>query len=441
MRFLRLSTRSSQRLAAVVGLAVLLAVVVTLTLVVYENVQEPSGEAPKVPPLAQDERDPAVFGQVYPRHYDLYAKMADTSRGPSRYGGSDKEDKLEAYPYMRTLFKGYGFSKEYTDDRGHVYSLEDVTQTQRVDPEKTAATCITCKSTQSPDIMARYGDEYFRMPFKTAAAEAQYPIGCPDCHDPQTMDLHLSRPALIEALERQGIDPNALSHQEMRTMVCAQCHVEYYFAEDTGRLTFPWDQGTDPEQMYAYYQALDFKDWEHPDAGVPELKAQHPDYEMFLGSSHEAAGLSCADCHMPFVVEGNTKLTSHWVTSPLKHMDESCSVCHRRDMDDLRERVFYTQDRTKDLLDRAGWANVAALEAIAAAEAAGVDPEAIEEARALQREAQWYWDWVSAENGMGFHNPQKAMNTLGRSIDLAHQARLKAELSRVLRALGLLAGA
>jgi nitrite reductase (cytochrome c-552) len=128
---------------------------------------------------------------------------------------------------------------------------------------------------------------------------------------------------------------------------------------------------------------------------------------------------------MPFVIEGNTKLTSHWVTSPLKHMDQSCSVCHRREMGELRERVFYTQDRTKDLLDRAAWANVAALEAIAAAEAADVDPESLEEARALQREAQWYWDWVAAENSMGFHNPQKAMSTLGRSIDLAHQARLK----------------
>ena len=441
MRSLIPRTTLTQRLAAVMSVAVLLAVVVSITLVVYDNVQEPTEEAPQVPPLAQDERDPAVFGQVYPRHYALYARMADTSKGPSRYGCSDKEDKLEAYPYLRALFKGYGFSKEYTDDRGHVYALEDVRQTQRVDPERTVATCITCKSTQSPDIMAKYGDDYFKMPFKVADAEAEYPIGCPDCHDPLTMDLRLSRTTLVEAFERQGIDPEGFSRQEMRTLVCAQCHVEYYFAKDSGRLTFPWDQGTDPEDMYAYYQALEFKDWEHPDAGTPELKAQHPDYEMFLDSAHEAAGLSCADCHMPYVVEGNTKLTSHWVTSPLKQMNESCSVCHRRDMDELRERVFYTQDRTKDLLDRAGWANVAALEAIAAAEAAGVDPQAVGEARALQREAQWYWDWVAAENSMGFHNPQKAMNTLGRSIDLAHQARLKAEVARVLHVLGLLTGA
>ena len=441
MRFLMPRTTWPQRLAAAVVVALLLAVAVTVALVIRENVQEPSDEAPKVPPLAANERDPAKFGQVYPRHYALYLKTGEMSRDPSRYGGSDKEDKLAAYPYLRTIFKGYSFSKEYTDDRGHVYSLEDVTQTKRVDPEKTVATCITCKSSQSPDLMAKYGDEYYKMPFKIAAAEAQYAIGCSDCHDPTTMTLRLSRPALIEALQRQGIDPATLSRQEMRTMVCAQCHVEYYFAKDTGRLTFPWDQGSDPEQMYAYYQALSFKDWEYPDAGVAELKAQHPDYEMFLDSPHEAAGLACADCHMPFVVEGNTKLTSHWVTSPLKQMDKSCAVCHRRDMDQLRERVFYTQDRTKDLLDRAGAANVAALEAITAAVAAGADPQAIEEARALQREAQWYFDWVSAENSMGFHNPAKALDTLGRSIDLAHQARLKAELLRVLRLLGVGASA
>ncbi|HOX93739.1 MAG TPA: ammonia-forming cytochrome c nitrite reductase subunit c552, partial [Syntrophales bacterium] len=48
-------------------------------------------------------------------------------------------------------------------------------------------------------------------------------------------------------------------------------------------------------------------------------------------------------------------------------------------------------------------------------------------ARELVRKAQWYWDFVSAENSMGFHNPTMILNTLGRSVDLAHQAISTAE--------------
>ncbi len=412
---------------AALGFIGAVAIVAVVSIIVYENVQEPGKEVALVSSIAQDERAPAVFGEAYPRHYASYLKNGEMAKEPSKYGGSVKEDKLAATPYLLTLFKGYGFSKEYNEDRGHVYTIQDVTTIKRVDPEKTVATCMTCKSTNVPDIMAKYGDDYYKMPFKIAAAEAHFPIGCSDCHDPETMNLRLSRPAFIEALTRQGIDPNSLSLQEMRTGVCAQCHVEYYFAPGSGRLTFPWDGGTNPEQIYAYYQALGFKDWEHPDSGVPMLKAQHPEYEMFQDSPHEAAGLACADCHMPYVVEGNTKFTSHWWTSPLRQTDQACGVCHRSDSSELTARVFYTQDRTKQLLDAAGNANVAATNAIAAAKAAGVSPDALQEAQALQREAQWYWDFVAAENSTGFHNPQKALSTLGKSIELAYQAQLKAQ--------------
>ena len=43
-------------------------------------------------------------------------------------------------------------------------------------------------------------------------------------------------------------------------------------------------------------------------------------------------------------------------------------------------------------------------------------------ARLRLREAQWYWDYAAAENGVGFHNPDQIARTLGLSIDLAHQA-------------------
>lgn len=380
---------------------------------------------PELPPpngeISSEETDNAVFGKYYPREYESYQKNADMSQGPSVYGGSHEKSNLEVYPYMKTLWKGYGFSEEYLEDRGHVYAIEDIKKTKR-NPAK--AVCWTCKSTEVPKAIEELGDAYYSMPFKEAASRFKHPIGCSDCHDPETMELRITRPALTEALKKEGIDVSKADRQDMRTYVCAQCHVEYYFDKETSILHFPWDKGKDPEQVYTYYQDIKHSDFVHPDSQVASLKGQHPDYEMFMDGTHQSRGVSCSDCHMPYIVQGNTKISSHWWTSPLKHMEESCGVCHRGDMDELRERVLYTQDRNKDLLDRAGEANVEAVNAITGAnKSTTVNKDQLEQAKALQRESQWYWDWVSAENSMGFHNPQKSLSTLGKSLDLASQAR------------------
>ena len=80
-------------------------------------------------------------------------------------------------------------------------------------------------------------------------------FGCVTCHDPETMRLRVYNPAFIEAMQRRGIDVNNASNNEMRAYVCGQCHVEYYFAKEDGRVTFPWDFGLDPESEYKYYQS------------------------------------------------------------------------------------------------------------------------------------------------------------------------------------------
>lgn len=376
-------------------------------------------QAPAAPPLAAGELDPALWGQRYPRQYDSFKKNQEQTKSPSVYGGSVPESNLKKYPYAVTLWSGYSFAKEYNEDRGHWYALEDVTKTGRA-PAK--AVCLTCKSANVPQVMAKYGDAYYSQPFQEVVKEMPFSIGCSDCHDPETMALRITRPALVEALARRGIDVAKATRQEMRSLVCAQCHVEYYFAKEDYRLTFPWTKGFDPEQEYAYYEEIQFSDWEHGDTGAPMLKAQHPDFEMFQGGTHQANGVACADCHMPFVREGNTKYTSHWVTSPLKHMEQSCGVCHGADLEKLAQRVRYTQDKVEELLNRAGNELASAVRAIAAAASADPSAPAVARARRLHREAQWYWDWVSAENSHGFHNPQKALFTLAKAIDLAHQA-------------------
>jgi nitrite reductase (cytochrome c-552) len=407
--------------------AILAGIAVIALSVGYIVVRNPAFLKPRTeaytPQVSPQEVRSEVIGQAYPRHWESWLKNRDMSKGPSKYNGSQAEDHLARYPYMKILWAGYPFAEDYKDDRGHVYALEDVTKTGR---KPAFAVCLTCKSTQVPQTIVNMGDAYYSAPFKEVAASMTESIGCSDCHNPADMSLRITRPALREAFQRMGKDIDKVSHQEMRTLVCAQCHVEYYFEKDTKKLRFPWDKGTDPEQVYAYYQEIGFSDWTHADTGNAMVKAQHPDYEMSMGGVHQTAGLSCADCHMPFIVEGNVKYTSHWMTSPLKHMEEACTVCHRRGVEELKARVFYTQDRVKEALDRAGWANAKVIKALVAAKNnPRADQAKLQQAMALQREAQWYWDWVSAANDMGFHNPQKALSTLSKSIDLAQEAYAK----------------
>ncbi|MFN3332065.1 MAG: ammonia-forming cytochrome c nitrite reductase subunit c552, partial [Caldilinea sp.] len=124
---------------------------------------------------------------------------------------------------------------------------------------------------------------------------------CADCHDPDTMALRITRPALINALEKRGIDVTQASRQEMRSYVCAQCHVEYYFAGEGKELVFPWEKGLNIDDIERYYNEYGFKDWTHKETGAPMLKMQHPEFELFTTGLHYQSGVACADCHMPYV--------------------------------------------------------------------------------------------------------------------------------------------
>ncbi len=114
----------------------------------------------------------------------------------------------------------------------------------------------------------------------------------------------------------------------MRSYVCGQCHAEYYFEPEGKRVVFPWDKGLKPQDMYAYYQdrpaGFDM-DWQHPDSQARELKAQHPDFELSSSGVHAQSGVACADCHMPYLRDNGRKYSSHWVTSPMKHIQASAA--------------------------------------------------------------------------------------------------------------------
>ncbi|MEX0613428.1 MAG: ammonia-forming cytochrome c nitrite reductase subunit c552, partial [Pirellulales bacterium] len=282
-----------------------------------------------------------------------------------------------------------------------------------------------------------------------------HPVSCIDCHDPKTMQVRVTRPgfvmgvvALAESGDpvphlpsinrwRQGerlnpYDPNTdASRQEMRTFVCAQCHVEYYCATKE-TLFFPWTNGLKVEQIeqtYNHHKFPDgtpFFDFEHGETGARVYKAQHPEFELWSQGIHARSGVSCADCHMPYERQGAMKVSSHWVRSPLLNINNSCQTCHNVPESELREKVETIQKRTEALLDRAATAMTDMLDAIRQAQAAGATTEKLAPILELQKKSMWRLDFVSSENSMGFHADQEAARILGESIDYSRQAQVAA---------------
>jgi nitrite reductase (cytochrome c-552) len=401
------------------------------------------------------------------------AEAADSPEGDPH--GKKALSKLEEDPRLRTIFNGYAFAIDYRERRGHTFMLLDQRETERVKQKPQPGACLNCHAstvvayreaglkqgaagTLDDPLLSLAGQEQLfkgwehvnPMKYGDATQLVSHPATCLDCHNPRTMQLRITRPAFLEGIAhlakssdpvphlpsieqwRKGprvsdYNPNDLAtRQEMRSMSCAQCHVEYYFKGDQKRLTFPWHNGLKVEQMEQYYNDVQWKDWTHANSGAAVIKAQHPEFELWSQGIHARSGVSCADCHMPYKREGALKFSDHQVKTPLADVARSCQTCHQYTESEILARVDIIQKRTKAQLDRAEIAVVDLINAIETAKNNGATDEQLAAARDLQRRAQWRADYMNAENSMGFHAPEESLRILGEAIDFARQGVVEA---------------
>jgi nitrite reductase (cytochrome c-552) len=290
---------------------------------------------------------------------------------------------------------------------------------------------VPYKKAGDGDLMKGF-EKFNQMPFAEARKLVTHPVACIDCHDPKTMQLVVSRPGFIEGMRAlkasQGVKDYDVNHdatrQEMRSFVCGQCHVEYYFKGPEKRLVYPWHNGLKVEQILAYYDKEQFKDWTHADTGAPALKAQHPEFEMWNQGIHARSGVACADCHMPYKREGALKISDHHVRSPLLNINHACQTCHKWPEAELKARVETIQERTQYMRNLAMDALVELIGELKAARAANASAGDVAAAQDFQRKAQFYLDFVEAENSSGFHAPEEALRILGESINFARKGQL-----------------
>jgi nitrite reductase (cytochrome c-552) len=431
--------------------AAVVAIGVTALLInIFTRKTEAKNPFYRVVELNENIDDPAIWGKNFPLQYDDYRRTVDQVR--TRYGGSEAvphvptnadprsvvaQSRLEEDPRLKMMWAGYAFATDFREERGHAYMLSDQAFTERQRVTKQPGTCLNCHASM-PIVYRTLGqgdmfkgfEAVNKMPYFEAAKLVKHPVACIDCHDPATMALRVTRPAFIEgmrALKKDpAYDPNThATRQEMRTYVCGQCHVEYYFKGAEKRLTYPWHNGLKGDQILEYYDTqTDHSDFTHKESGAKVLKAQHPEFETYNQGIHARSGVACADCHMPYKREGGLKISDHHVRSPLLNINRACQGCHRWDEAELRERVETIQERNFQMRNVAMDALMALITDIKATAASGGSAAQLDEARKYQRKAQFLLDFVEAENSTGFHAPQESARLLVQSVDYSRKGEI-----------------
>ena len=473
------------------------------------------------------------WGQNFPDYLDMYTTVEKAPEFTTEFGGNLAYSKLIRYPQLTVLWAGYPFSIDANEERGHFWIQVDQMDTARNNKDflnshgfaafaGQPTACMNCHSGWSPwllenvakgDWVAFNSTKYWTMIKNVPAVngivenspEHSGPHGgkrmgvtCADCHNPDDMSLRLSRQAAINSLVARGYEKDPVqgvkaSREEMRSLVCAQCHVEYYFRPTGEKVTVmgesiqndptkkwyngtqktydeydSWRDGNSPIEVQAdgitlVFPWADWKkgqpfriemfdeyyeksrdvfpaDWTHKISGAPMLKIQHPETELYSGGVHAANGVSCADCHMPYIRKGAKKLSQHNVTSPLADINSACKTCHVQSEDYLKNQIKDIQNSVAHDLRTAEYSIVSLITDIKnLRDELGKMPEYQSDGKAdvkkinavlkdvleLHRKSQMRADFVGAENSTGFHNPREASRMLLQAVDMARQGQTK----------------
>jgi len=271
------------------------------------------------------------------------------------------------------------------------------------------------------------------------------PVGCIHCHDPHGASPRVVRDALIEAVERDGATPYSedsgkdamqvvgfrdgfrkigLLEQAGSDLLRAQCQVEYSCnpgtpAEGEGKITtesrltnqFPWKNVFD---MLDYYDEIGFRDFRHAVTGARLVKLQHPEMETYWESPHHKAGVRCVDCHMGKVKgEGGEEFTSHAMLRPAHNIEGACYGCHQDSSPkELEYQIETVRNYTRGKIRKAEYSLSILIDTYEEAARQGVSEDVLKKARRQHEIAHVLWEWWTAENSDGWHNPDLARRSL-----------------------------
>ena len=387
-----------------------------------------------------------AWKDIYPNQYQTWKdNEANSTEGSTDPYFAAREDMVELYPQIKTIWNPSPFNTYYNEPNGHPYSLEDVRATQRIFDAATQAykptafaNCYTCKSADYTALLIKDGNATENIPFGDIKDKINEAISCYNCHS-----NNLETDATSDSLQVTSPFFTAGSFADVGSQTCGQCHNEYYFRPADRSVQNPYTNQADmtPEAMYEFYKTAGaegkpFNDYSNPLTGVGQLKTQHPEFEFGFGGSKSSMAkrtnpntgetFGCADCHMgeTQVSADGVNYTSHLLISPLDNpalLESTCEIagCHT----DLAAQVEAWQKESEDRVHAIGDKIEDLTKKLADAVAANsLDETKLAEVRELNRQAVWYWDFVMVENSEGSHNPDLSNDTLDLSEDAVDKA-------------------
>ena len=327
--------------------------------------------------------------------------------------------------------------------------------------------CLNCKTQDHILDWAYMGDEHDAAKWSRTsqvvdfARDLHHPVNCFMCHDPHSAEPRVVRDGLIHAVIDQGLGtyPNDPAKSAMLSMekvtfqrggedfraigllstpdsnlMCAQCHVEYN-CNPGSQLSDGARVGMDDRRANHFFWAnvfdyreaaerIDFFDFRHATTGAALPKLQHPEMETFWGSVHERNGVACADCHMPKVkMENGKEYSVHSPRTPRDNLESTCLKCHDNwTAAEAEYTIDYIKNYTHGKIVKAEYWLAQMIDLFPVAKRAGVSEDVLNQVRALHYDAHLYWEWWTAENSVGFHNPDDARKSLTLSIDKSKEA-------------------
>ncbi|MCK3655023.1 hypothetical protein A4G19_04370 [Pasteurellaceae bacterium Macca] len=462
----------------IIVVAIATLAITALLINISQHKAEAKVQFEKVVEIGKTETDPAVWGLNFPLQYESF--MRTSQMRPTLYAGSEKGDVL---PPMKGYPDGFQITKRpaqldprwnilnagnilpphfFRETRGHYYALDEAkTLLRQWESLPVAGVCLNCHSSKgyAGGLIAEYGKKWKEQNVKDGKLkdgtvynksdedagyeniglmpkedvlkilDKDHGFSCIQCHDPKTMKLRVVNKAFIngikEAKAAQGImnfDVNKdATHKEMRSFVCGQCHVEYYFKAPTMQLTFGWNKGFKFSNMYDYYKTIDntiMDKYKHEIAGSDLYLGRHPTFEVYNQSIHAENNVACADCHMPYERSGAKKFTNHQIQSPLFNINSACMGCHKSSEKEMKNRVEKIQDRFTQTADKAADALVRLVNAIAKVKDDPSFPaDRLKAAQEHHGRADFFYQMIITDGSTGFHAPDYSQQVLADSLD------------------------
>ena len=369
---------------------------------------------PEVPAVKASRANGVVTADEWAPYYPEIAESL-------RMNGENTERVLytETNPDITILYDGMGFAFDYTSAIGHTYTLSDIAETTR--PHK-LANCLTCKTSDYTALVNRMGIAAYTLDFDETYAMMSESVTCYECHGntPGTLVLthDYTRYAIADEVAAGAIDAS--------NAVCGQCHTEYTFAGPNKQTTVPWFDvaSMHPDAILAVENAAGYTDFTNENTGTRMIKVQHPEMETFLGEGSVHAGMfTCADCHMGVAhAADGTPYVSHNLTSPLNNpqlVADTCAACHADLASEVAAIQAHVTQRENEVSAKLVQLNGALAEAVASGTKTEAELDAI---RAVNRDAQFYWDFVFVENSEGAHNSRLSDYCLDRAEALCDEA-------------------